>query len=38
MYHTLLEQLVKGNFDIEELKKVEFLSDWIVKEMEGQKP
>ena len=38
MYHTLLEQLVKGNFDIEELKKVEFLNDWIVKEMEGQKP
>lgn len=38
MYHTLLEQFVKGNFDIEKLKKVEFLNDWIVKEMEGQKP
>ncbi|MEN6434161.1 MAG: NAD(P)H-dependent oxidoreductase [Smithella sp.] len=38
MYHTLLEKLVKGKFDIETLKKVEFLNDWIVKEMEGQKP
>ncbi|ESP62617.1 Glutathione-regulated potassium-efflux system ancillary protein KefG [Smithella sp. ME-1] len=38
MYHTLLEQLVKGDFDIEKLKKVEFLNDWIVKETEGQKP
>jgi glutathione-regulated potassium-efflux system ancillary protein KefG len=38
MYHTLLEKLVKGNFDIATLKKVEFLNDWIVKEMEGQKP
>jgi glutathione-regulated potassium-efflux system ancillary protein KefG len=38
MYHTLLEKLVKGNFDIETLKKVEFLNDWLVKETGEQKP
>jgi glutathione-regulated potassium-efflux system ancillary protein KefG len=32
MYHTLLERLVKGDFDVEALKKVEFLNDWIIKE------
>ncbi|PKN37985.1 MAG: NAD(P)H oxidoreductase [Deltaproteobacteria bacterium HGW-Deltaproteobacteria-2] len=38
MYHTLLEKLVKGNFDIETLKKVEFLNDCLVKETGEQKP
>jgi glutathione-regulated potassium-efflux system ancillary protein KefG len=32
MYHTLLERLAKGDFDVEALKKVEFLNDWIIKE------
>jgi glutathione-regulated potassium-efflux system ancillary protein KefG len=32
MYHTLLERLARGEFDIEELKKIEFLNDWLVKE------
>jgi glutathione-regulated potassium-efflux system ancillary protein KefG len=32
MYHTLLERLVKDDFDVEALKKVEFLNDWIIKE------
>jgi len=32
MYHTLLEELIKGEFDIDELKKVEFLNDWLLKE------
>jgi glutathione-regulated potassium-efflux system ancillary protein KefG len=32
MYHTLLERLAKGDFDVEALRKVEFLNDWIIKE------
>ena len=32
MYHTLLEKLAKDDFDIEALKKVEFLNDWVIKE------
>lgn len=38
MYHTLLERLAKGNFDVEALKKVEFLNDWLLKEMGVSKP
>jgi glutathione-regulated potassium-efflux system ancillary protein KefG len=38
MYHTLLERLTKGDFDIEALKKVEFLNDWLQKEMGVPKP
>lgn len=37
MYHTLLEKLVKNKFDIEQLKKVEFLNDWLINETEGHK-
>jgi glutathione-regulated potassium-efflux system ancillary protein KefG len=32
MYRMLLEKLVKGEFDIDDLKKVEFLNDWLLKE------
>jgi glutathione-regulated potassium-efflux system ancillary protein KefG len=32
MYHTLLQKLTKGDFDVEALKKVEFLNDWLMKE------
>jgi len=38
MYHILLEKLTRGKFDIGELKKVEFLNDWLVKETGEQKP
>ena len=38
MYHTLLEKLAKGDFDVEALKKVEFLNDWLLKEMGVSKP
>jgi glutathione-regulated potassium-efflux system ancillary protein KefG len=38
MYHTLLERLAKGDFDVEALKKVEFLNDWLLKEMGVSKP
>jgi glutathione-regulated potassium-efflux system ancillary protein KefG len=38
MYHTLLERLTKGDFDIEALKKVEFLNDWLQKETGVPKP
>ncbi len=31
MYHTLLERLAKDDFDVEALKKVEFLNDWLIK-------
>ena len=29
MYRTLLEKLAKNDYDIEALKKVEFLNDWL---------
>ena len=29
LYHTLIDRLVAGNFDIEAMKKVEFLNDWL---------
>lgn len=32
LYRTLLEKLIKDDFDIEALKKVEFLNDWLIKE------
>jgi glutathione-regulated potassium-efflux system ancillary protein KefG len=32
MYHTLLEKMAKGEFDIETLKSVELLNDWLLKE------
>jgi glutathione-regulated potassium-efflux system ancillary protein KefG len=35
MYHTLLEKLAKDDFDGEALKKVEFLNDWLLKELGG---
>jgi glutathione-regulated potassium-efflux system ancillary protein KefG len=38
MYHTLLERLTKGDFDIEALKKAVFLNDWILKETEVPQP
>jgi len=38
MYHTLLERLAKGDFDVEAFKKVEFLNDWLLKEMGVSKP
>ena len=38
MYHTLLERLAKGDFDVEALKKLEFLNDWLLKEMGVSKP
>jgi len=38
MYQKLLERLIKGDFDIDELKKVEFLNDWLVKESGEHKP
>jgi glutathione-regulated potassium-efflux system ancillary protein KefG len=38
MYQTLLEKLTKGDFDVEALKKVEFLNDWLLMEMEASKP
>ncbi|PKN50965.1 MAG: NAD(P)H oxidoreductase [Deltaproteobacteria bacterium HGW-Deltaproteobacteria-13] len=38
MYHTLLEMLTKGEFDIEALKRVEFLNDWLQKERGAPKP
>ena len=30
LYHNLLEKLTAGDFDIESMKKVEFLNDWLV--------
>ncbi len=30
MYHTLLEKMIAGDFDIEAMKKVEFLNDWLL--------
>jgi glutathione-regulated potassium-efflux system ancillary protein KefG len=38
MYHTLLEKLTKGDFDIEALKKAVFLNDCILKETGVPKP
>jgi len=38
MYHTLLERLAKGDFDVAALKNVEFLNDWLLKEMGVSKP
>jgi glutathione-regulated potassium-efflux system ancillary protein KefG len=32
MYHTLLERLAKDDYDVEALKKVEFLNDWLLKD------
>jgi len=32
MYHTLLERLVNDDFNVEALKTVEFLNDWLMKE------
>jgi glutathione-regulated potassium-efflux system ancillary protein KefG len=29
LYHTLLSRLVAGDFDIEAMKKFEFLNDWL---------
>jgi glutathione-regulated potassium-efflux system ancillary protein KefG len=30
LYHSLIDRLVAGNFDIEAMKKVEFLNDWLL--------
>lgn len=30
LYHNLLEKLTAGDFDIEAMKKVEFLNDWLL--------
>ena len=32
LYHALLDRLVAGDFDIEAMKKVEFLGDWLLPE------
>jgi glutathione-regulated potassium-efflux system ancillary protein KefG len=29
LYHTLIERMVAGGFDIEAMKKVEYLNDWL---------
>jgi glutathione-regulated potassium-efflux system ancillary protein KefG len=34
MYQRLLEKLVKGDFNIEALRREEFLNDWLLKEKE----
>ena len=38
LYQTLLERLVKGDFEMEELKRVEFLNDWLIKKTGGGMP
>jgi glutathione-regulated potassium-efflux system ancillary protein KefG len=38
LYSTLLDRLVRGNFDIEAMKKVEFLNDWLLPETGLPKP
>jgi glutathione-regulated potassium-efflux system ancillary protein KefG len=37
MYHALLEKMSVNAFDIDALKKTEYLNDWIVKEIEDRK-
>ena len=38
LYQTLLARLVKGDFEMEELKQVEFLNDWLIKKTGGRMP
>jgi len=38
LYHALLDKLVAGDFDIEAMKKVEFLNDWLLPETGLAKP
>ncbi len=37
-YHALLSRLVKGEFDIEAMKKVPYLNDWLLSETGLPKP
>jgi len=37
MYHMLLERMAKNDFDIEMLKRLEFLNDWLAKEERSPK-
>jgi glutathione-regulated potassium-efflux system ancillary protein KefG len=38
LYHALLSRLVKGEFDIEAMKKVPYLNDWLLSETGLPKP
>ena len=38
LYSALLDRLVTGDFDIEAMKKVEFLNDWLLPETGLTKP
>lgn len=38
LYQTLLARLVKGDFEMEELKQVEFLNDWLIEKTGGRMP
>jgi len=37
-YHTLLDRLVTGDFDVDAMKKTEFLNDWLLSKTELAKP
>ncbi len=38
LYHSLLDRLVAGDYEIEAMKKVEFLNDWLLTEAGFTKP
>jgi hypothetical protein len=38
LYRTLLERLVRGEFDIESMKKFPYLNDWLSKGAGMSKP
>ena len=38
LYHTLIDRLVAGDFNLEAMKKVEFLNDWLLQTRDLPKP